>query len=60
MSRTYDEWKTTNPQDEYLGEPDNPDCICTHRRHKFCPVHGIDPDYALDQLRDQRMEDKLP
>jgi hypothetical protein len=55
---TYDEWKTTNPEDEYLGDPDE-DCTCgrTYKSRRNCAVHGIDPDRAYDEWRDRQMEE---
>ena len=29
------------------------DCICTNRPHRWCPVHGQDPDDARDQKLDR-------
>ena len=49
----YDAWKTTPPDDDHPDERD-PDCICGRRRHKWCPVHGADPDEAYERERDDR------
>jgi hypothetical protein len=53
--RGYDNWKTHNPADDYLGDAEE-DCICTTKRSRYCPVHGINQDQALDELRDRQME----
>jgi hypothetical protein len=56
--RGYDDWKTTPPDDP----PEDPDCTCyhhgrrRHRRDKWCPVHGKDPDQAYEEQRDRRSE----
>lgn len=52
--RTYDDWKTTPPPLWDEAERD-PDCTCTGRkRDKWCPVHGIDPDTARDEMLERR------
>ncbi len=67
--RGYDEWKTHNPADDYLGpDPDEEEdedlsgCTCPHKLgaggvrmiDRDCPVHGIDPDAEYEKMRDDR------
>ncbi len=49
-------------------QPDENDCTCPTRQcwetgeplrtgtDSWCPVHGIDPDQAYDEMRDRQME----
>ena len=53
----YDNWKTTSPDDEYID--DRPEgCECDKRigDSKNCPIHGIDPDRAYDEMRDREWD----
>jgi hypothetical protein len=48
--RTYDDWKTDPGHDAFS---DDPDCTCTtHKRDKWCPVHGKDPDAERERVID--------
>ena len=53
----YDEWKTRLPAEPIC---DDEDCTCTtHRRDKWCPVHGLDPDDEMEKRRERDWDREL-
>lgn len=52
---TYDAWKTREPVE--MPYCDDPECICTEaRRHRWCPVHGLDPDDEMVKHRERQWD----
>ncbi len=50
---SYDAWKTREPEEAIC---DDEDCTCTtHRRDKWCLVHGKDPDEEYEKMRDRNL-----
>lgn len=58
---TYDEWKTTDPNDSTDSEIEE-GCICprtlgaggVRTTDKWCPLHGLDPDQERERERDDQ------
>ena len=59
---TYDDWKTHNPADDYFEQPADCTCIKHEGDDRWCPIHGEDPDYALEEqktLEEERLDELL-
>jgi hypothetical protein len=55
----YDAWKTSSPDDEYIPADERPEGCKCHKRfadNEWCPVHGRDPDAALDEWRERQRD----
>lgn len=53
----YDNWKQTNPDDEYIDErPEGCECNKRIGDYLWCPIHGKDPDDALDEQRERQWD----
>lgn len=59
LPASYDAWRTSSPDDEYIPADERPEgCECERRvgDFKFCPVHGKDPDAAYEEMREREWD----